>query len=66
MSIPDSQLPTPKGIATGDRHQESGVGGWKLGVEAQPLVNLQEIAEIELFIVKRMMEFTVGDHASVF
>jgi uncharacterized protein (DUF58 family) len=37
-----------------------------LGVEAQPLVNLQEIAEIELFIVKRMKEFTVGDHASVF
>ncbi len=31
-----------------------------------PLVNLQEIAEIELFITKRMKEFTVGDHASVF
>jgi uncharacterized protein (DUF58 family) len=30
------------------------------------LVNLQEIAEIELFIVKRMKEFTLGDHASVF
>ena len=38
----------------------------KLAVEAEPLVNLQEIAEIELFIVKRMKEFTVGDHASVF
>ena len=37
-----------------------------LAVEAEPLVNLQEIAEIELFIVKRMKEFTVGDHASVF
>jgi uncharacterized protein (DUF58 family) len=30
------------------------------------LVNLQEIAEIELFILKRMKEFTLGDHASVF
>ena len=32
----------------------------------QCLVNLNEIAEIELFILKRMKEFTVGDHASVF
>jgi uncharacterized protein (DUF58 family) len=31
-----------------------------------PLINLQEIAEIELFILKRMKEFTLGDHASVF
>jgi uncharacterized protein (DUF58 family) len=37
-----------------------------LVVEAEPLVNLREIAEIELFIMKRMKEFTVGDHASVF
>jgi uncharacterized protein (DUF58 family) len=38
-----------------------------LGIETvEPLVNLREIAEIELFIVKRMKEFTVGDHASVF
>jgi uncharacterized protein (DUF58 family) len=34
--------------------------------EAADLVNLDEIAEIELFIVKRMKEYTVGDHASVF
>ena len=33
---------------------------------AAPLVNLSEIAEIELFILKRMKEFTLGDHASVF
>lgn len=33
---------------------------------AEPLVNLHEIAEIELFILKRMKEFTLGDHASVF
>jgi uncharacterized protein (DUF58 family) len=32
----------------------------------EPLVNLQDIAEIELFILKRMKEFTLGDHASVF
>ena len=43
-----------------------GVGNWDLGVEAEPLVNLREIAEIELFIMKRMKEFTLGDHASVF
>ena len=30
------------------------------------LVDLNEIAEIELFIVKRMKEHTTGDHASVF
>jgi len=33
---------------------------------AEALVNLNEIAEIELFIMKRMKEFTVGDHGSVF
>ena len=33
---------------------------------AEPLVNLSEIAEIELFILKRMKEFTLGEHASVF
>jgi uncharacterized protein (DUF58 family) len=36
------------------------------GVDTGPLVNLQEIAEIELFILRRMKEFTLGDHASVF
>ena len=35
-------------------------------VAEEPLVNLREIAEIELFIIKRMKEFTLGDHASVF
>jgi uncharacterized protein (DUF58 family) len=35
-------------------------------VENAPLVNLSEIAEIELFILRRMKEFTLGDHASVF
>jgi len=34
--------------------------------DSESLVNLQEIAEIELFILKRMKEFTLGDHASVF
>ena len=31
-----------------------------------PLVTPSEIAEIELFILKRMKEYTLGDHASVF
>jgi uncharacterized protein (DUF58 family) len=30
------------------------------------LITLSEIAEIELFVLKRMKEFTLGDHASVF
>ena len=34
--------------------------------DEEALVNLEEIAEIELFILKRMKEFTLGDHASVF
>jgi uncharacterized protein (DUF58 family) len=34
--------------------------------DSRSLVNLNEIAEIELFILRRMKEFTVGDHASVF
>ena len=33
---------------------------------AEPLVNLSEIAEIELFVLKRMRERTIGDHDSVF
>ena len=32
----------------------------------EPLVNLSEVAEIELFILKRMKERTIGDHESVF
>jgi uncharacterized protein (DUF58 family) len=35
-------------------------------VAREPLVNLAEIAEIELFILKRIKEFALGDHASVF
>jgi len=31
-----------------------------------PLVNLSELSEIELVILKRMREFTIGDHRSVF
>jgi len=33
---------------------------------AEPLVNLSEIAEIELYLLKRMKEYTLGDHSSVF
>ena len=32
----------------------------------ESLVNVAEIAEIELFVLKRMKEYTLGDHASVF
>ncbi len=40
--------------------------GTVAAVAEPPWVNLREIAEIELFVVKRMKEFTLGDHASVF
>jgi uncharacterized protein (DUF58 family) len=33
---------------------------------SEPLVDLSEVAEIELFILKRMKELTLGDHASVY
>ena len=36
------------------------------GGDVEPLVHLSEVAEIELFILKRMKEYTLGDHASVF
>ena len=38
----------------------------KAGPVSEPLVNLSEISEIELFILKRMKEYALGDHASVF
>jgi uncharacterized protein (DUF58 family) len=38
----------------------------KPGPTETPLLNLSEVAEIELFILKRMKEYTLGDHASVF
>jgi uncharacterized protein (DUF58 family) len=34
--------------------------------EAEPLISLSDITEIELIILKRMREFTIGDHASRF
>lgn len=34
--------------------------------EKTSLVNLSEITEVELLILKRMREFTIGDHRSVF
>jgi len=40
--------------------------GTEASQDEAALVNLHEIAEIELFILKRMKEFTLGDHASVF
>ena len=34
--------------------------------QAEPLISLSDITEIELIILKRMREFTIGDHASRF
>ena len=34
--------------------------------QVSPLINLSEITEIELLILRRMREFTIGEHASVF
>ncbi len=40
---------------------------WSRGLpEAAPLVSLSDITEVELLILKRMREFTIGDHASRF
>ena len=38
----------------------------KSGAVSEPLVSLSEIAEIELFILKRVKELTFGEHASVY
>jgi uncharacterized protein (DUF58 family) len=34
--------------------------------DAEPLISLSDITEIELIILRRMREFTIGDHASRF
>jgi uncharacterized protein (DUF58 family) len=34
--------------------------------DVEPFVNLSELAEIELLIMRRMREFTIGEHRSVF
>jgi uncharacterized protein (DUF58 family) len=36
------------------------------GQDAEPLISLSDITEIELLILKRMREFTIGEHASRF
>ena len=36
------------------------------GSDEEPFVNLSEISEVELLILKRMREFTPGDHRSMF
>jgi uncharacterized protein (DUF58 family) len=35
-------------------------------VDEGPLVSLAEVSEIELLVLKRMREFTIGEHSSVF
>jgi uncharacterized protein (DUF58 family) len=40
---------------------------WAGGVrDAEPLISLSDVTEIELIILRRMREFTIGDHASRF
>ena len=41
---------------------------WGDGIarDAEPLVSLSDITEVELLILKRMREFTIGEHASRF
>jgi uncharacterized protein (DUF58 family) len=34
--------------------------------DGEPLINLSDITEVELLILKRMREFTIGEHASRF
>src|SRR5437773_11132538 len=34
--------------------------------DVEPFVNLAELTEIELLILKRMREFTIGEHRTVF
>ena len=34
--------------------------------QVEPLINLSEITEVELLILKRMREFTIGEHSSMF
>lgn len=34
--------------------------------EVEPLINLSEITEVELIVLKRMREFAIGEHASMF
>jgi uncharacterized protein (DUF58 family) len=39
---------------------------WSGVRDAEPLISLSDITEIELIILRRMREFTIGDHASRF
>jgi uncharacterized protein (DUF58 family) len=41
-------------------------GGGPAVESEEPLISLSDITEIELLILKRMREFTIGDHASRF
>src|SRR6201984_36566 len=34
--------------------------------DVEPFVNLSELTEIELLILRRMREFTIGEHRSLF
>jgi uncharacterized protein (DUF58 family) len=44
----------------------SRAASWAAERDQEPLVSLSDITEIELLILKRMREFTIGEHASRF
>jgi uncharacterized protein (DUF58 family) len=44
----------------------SRAASWTADRDQEPLVSLSDITEIELLILKRMREFTIGEHASRF
>jgi uncharacterized protein (DUF58 family) len=44
----------------------SRAASWTAARDQEPLVSLSDITEIELLILKRMREFTIGEHASRF
>ena len=44
----------------------SSIGATAGQQEAEPFVNLSDITEVELIILKRMREFTIGEHSSRF
>ena len=48
------------------RSRSSAWPGVDLGHDVEPLISLSDVTEVELLILKRMREFTIGEHASRF
>lgn len=62
MNVNKARTARGDGVTAGER-REAGVGPPRLNDE---LVDFAEITEIELRVLRRMKEYTLGDHASVF